>query len=143
MESPHKNYNDFSRNNRNSYENITTRKENRNNNSNNNNKGKVGNSESSLEKQKDITSHRKDVYKIDDSMIKNLSGNGISKENNIKIRSHHGPTTNKFIDYIKPSVRKKPDVVVIHTGTNDLTNKINTYKKNQKIIQCSTRIRHR
>ena len=37
-----------------------------------------------------------------------------------------------MLDYIKPTVRRKPDVLVIHTGTNDLTNGVNTMKEVMK-----------
>ena len=29
-----------------------------------------------------------------------------------------------IVDYVKPSARKKPDKLIIHVGTNDLTNSI-------------------
>ena len=32
------------------------------------------------------------------------------------------------MDYSKPVARKKPDTVIIHTGTNDLTDGVKTEK---------------
>ena len=40
-----------------------------------------------------------------------------------------------MLDYIKPIVRRKPDVLVIHTGTNDLTNGVNTMKE-VRLVKC-------
>ena len=40
-----------------------------------------------------------------------------------------------MMDYIKPVVRKKPDTVIIHTGTNDLTNGGKTMNKVKKLVQ--------
>ena len=41
-----------------------------------------------------------------------------------------------MLDYIKPIVRRKPDVLVIHTGTNDLTNGVNTMKEVRQLVKC-------
>ena len=52
-----------------------------------------------------------------------------SKNNDVKVDAHSGSTTVDMLDYIKPIVRRKPDVLVILTGTNDLKNGVNTMKK--------------
>ena len=41
-----------------------------------------------------------------------------------------------MIDYIKPIVRRKPDVLILHTGTNDLTNNVNTIRKIRIAVKC-------
>ena len=46
---------------------------------------------------------------IGDSMIKNITGKGISRENIIKMRSHYGATTIDICNYIKPELHQKPD----------------------------------
>ena len=75
---------------------------------------------------------QKKVFIVGDSMIKNITGTGISRENIIKMRSHPGATTIDICDYIKPELRQKPDVVIVHCGTNDIPNNINTVKKIKK-----------
>ena len=40
-----------------------------------------------------------------------------------------------MLDYIKPMARRKPDTLIIHTGTNDLTNGVNTMKKVRKLVK--------
>ena len=63
-------------------------------------------------------------------MIKYLRRDNLSSKNkDVKVDAHSGSTTVDMLDYIKPIVRRKPDVLVIHTGTNDLTNEVNTMKK--------------
>ena len=49
-----------------------------------------------------------------------------------------GATTEDMLDYFKPMVRKKPDTVIIHTGTNDLTNGVKTMNKVKKLVQYKT-----
>ena len=74
------------------------------------------------------------VIIVGDSIVKHLTGPGISKKNNIKIKKNLGATTEDIIDYIKPSIRKKPDFLLVHSGTNDLTNGINTMTKIRKVV---------
>ena len=38
-------------------------------------------------------------------------------------------------DYIKPIIRRKPDIMLTHAGTNDLTNSVNTMRKVRKIVK--------
>ena len=38
-------------------------------------------------------------------------------------------------DYFKPIAWRKPDTLIIHTGTNDLTNGVNTMKKVRKLVK--------
>ena len=36
-------------------------------------------------------------------------------------------------DYIKPIIRRKSDIILVHTGTNDLTNSVKTMSEVRKI----------
>ena len=44
------------------------------------------------------------------------------KKNHVKIKINPGAATEDIIDYVKPSIRKKPDFLLVHSETNDLTN---------------------
>ena len=50
------------------------------------------------------------------------------------MRSHPGVTVDIY-DYIKPELRHEPDVIIIHCGTNDIENEINTAKKIKKLVK--------
>ena len=43
----------------------------------------------------------------------------MSRVDLVKIRPHLEASTEDLIDHIKPAIRKNPDMVVIHTGTNN------------------------
>ena len=58
------------------------------------------------------------VFIVGDSVIKNITGTEISRENIIKMRPHPGATTIDICDYIKPELRQKPEVVIVHCGKN-------------------------
>ena len=67
-------------------------------------------------------------------MIEYVNGREVSRNNPVKVRSHPGATTDDFIDYVQPTVRKKLNLIIIHTGTNDIQNNMNTFQKIRKVI---------
>ena len=67
-------------------------------------------------------------------MIKYVNGREISSS--VKIRSHPGATTEDFIYYVRPTARKNPKMMVIHSGTNDVTYKVNALQKTKKVINA-------
>ena len=69
-----------------------------------------------------------------DSRIKYVNGREVSRNDAMKARSHPGVTTNDFIDYVRPTVRKKPNLIIIHSGTNDIQNGVNTLQKLREVI---------
>ena len=79
---------------------------------------------------------KKDIIIIHDSMIEYMNGWGISRSSSVKIRSHPGATTEDIIDYIRPTAQKTPKMMVIRSGTNDITNKVNTLEKIRKVINA-------
>ena len=46
----------------------------------------------------------------------------MSRCDSVKIQPHPGASTEDLMDNIKLAIRKNPDIVVIHIGTNDLQN---------------------
>ena len=38
----------------------------------------------------------------------------------LKIRCHSTASTDDIKEYFRPTARKKPDMIIIHTGTNDI-----------------------
>ena len=67
-------------------------------------------------------------------MIKHVNEREVSRDNSVKIRCHPGATTDDIIDYVRPTAHKKPDMIIIHTGTNDIQNNVNTLQKVRKVI---------
>lgn len=45
----------------------------------------------------------------------------MSKNHRVKVNAFPGTTIEDMADYIKPILRKKPEELVLHVGTNDLT----------------------
>ena len=40
-----------------------------------------------------------------------------------------------MIDYMKPELRHKPDIIILQSGTNDIPNDVNTIKNMKKLIK--------
>jgi lysophospholipase L1-like esterase len=56
-----------------------------------------------------------------DSIIQNLHGWRLSNsENHVVVKSFSGATVNDMEDYLKPVLRKEPNKIILHVGTNDL-----------------------
>ena len=64
-----------------------------------------------------------------------VDGNGVSsKEFCTTVKSFGGATSKDMIDYVKPSARKKPDKIIVHVGTNDISKGIANTNDNLKSI---------
>ena len=67
-------------------------------------------------------------------MVKHINGPGISKNDQVQVKTHPGATTDDIIDYIKATIHQKPDIVIVHSGTNDLTKDMNTMNRVRKVL---------
>ena len=67
-------------------------------------------------------------------MVKHITGPGISKNDEVQVKTYPGATTDDTIDYIKPTILQKPDIVIIHSGTNDLTKDVSTMSRVRKVV---------
>ena len=74
---------------------------------------------------------------IGDSMLNGVHERGMNKDENIKvkIRKYPGASSIDILDHIKPSLRKAPEQIIIHAGTNDISNSTNYLKNVKKIVK--------
>ena len=80
---------------------------------------------------------RKRVFIIGDSILNGISENGLNKSHDVKLRPHSGATSQAIKDHIKPIIRRKPDLIIIHAETNDLTKGCNTVEEMNEIIEAA------
>ena len=78
---------------------------------------------------------RKKVMTLGDSLVKGLKEYGLSKKQNVKVQSFSGYTTENMLDIVKPAARRKPDPIIIHADTNNITRDTNTMKNISKIVK--------
>ena len=66
---------------------------------------------------------KKTVVIVGDSIVRNVPSRSLNqslKDYFSVVKSFPGATTQDMKDYIKPTVARKPDQIILHTGTNDL-----------------------
>ena len=62
---------------------------------------------------------------LGDSIVKDLQSHKMKRSEQARneklfVKSISGTTVADMIDYARPTVRKEPDLIVLHAGTNDL-----------------------
>ena len=87
---------------------------------------------------------QKSNYHNNPNQNSNISGDSIviylrsdelsSSDKSISIMKHPGCSSEDMVDYVKPVARKKPDALIIHVGTNDLTRGVNAIRKVRKCV---------
>jgi hypothetical protein len=62
---------------------------------------------------------------VGDSIVKGLQQHKLSKaaKQSVGVKFFPGATVGDMSDHIKPVLRRKPDTVILHVGTNNATNK--------------------
>ena len=85
------------------------------------------------EESKDVDNMYK-VEIIGDSIINGLVDKGLAKNGNIKTRKYPGCTTKDLKHHVIPTIEKKPSLIIMHAGTNDITNEIDTIPNFKSII---------
>ena len=86
------------------------------------------------EKEKRNKRSRKHIFIIGDSMVKHITGPGISNNDQVQEKTYPGATTDDIIDYIKSTIGQKLGIVIVHSGTNDLTKDVNTMNMVRKVV---------
>ena len=78
---------------------------------------------------------RKKITVIGDSIVKFLGSDEMSSVNNVvNVMKYPGSTTDNTVDYVRPVTKKKPNVIIMHVGRNDLTKGVNTMSIVRKIV---------
>ena len=64
-----------------------------------------------------------------DSLLNGSHERGLTKKHNIEVKAHVGTATRDIIDHIEPVLRRAPDTIILHCGTNGLTSSISTIEQ--------------
>lgn len=59
----------------------------------------------------------------------------LSKAHNIKLKNYPGATSEYILDEADHSVKSKPDRVLVHLGTNDITNNVKLLNLVKKVVK--------
>ena len=77
---------------------------------------------------------RKEVIIIGDSMLNNINNRGLSKSKKVEVLNFPGATSNDIVGKTDDVLNQKPESLIVHVGTKDLTNEINLLNNIKKIV---------
>ena len=78
---------------------------------------------------------KKKVVITGDSMLNGINERGLSKHQKVKVKNFSGGMGEKIVEELDALVADKPDCLIVHAGTNDITNGINSLNCAKKIIK--------
>ena len=73
-------------------------------------------------------------------MLNNINGRGLSKTKKVGVLKFPGATSADIVTKIDDVLDEKPESIIIHVGTNDLTNDINFLSNAKKIVNKTNKI---
>ena len=91
------------------------------------------NSKQKIETQTEPLSMKKIVL-TGDSMVNGISEKGLSVNHKVKIVNFPGGTSKKILEKLDVIIKEKPDDLIVHVGTNDVTNNVNLLTNVKKIF---------
>ena len=69
-----------------------------------------------------------------DSMLNNINSYGLSKSNKVSVSNHPRATSENILSAAEETLKTNPDIMTVHSGTNDFTKTTNTLLRNIKKI---------
>ena len=81
---------------------------------------------------------KKKITIIGDSMLNGINDRGLNnKKRKVCVKNHPGANTEDILDHLKPALRRNPDLIIIHSGTNDIMDDNDTIKFLDKAVELS------
>ena len=78
---------------------------------------------------------RKKIVVTGDSMLNGVNQKGLSMSHNAKVKNYPGATCEGILDKIDNLLKVKPDCLLVHVGTNGLTNNVNLLNSVKKMVK--------
>ena len=67
-------------------------------------------------------------------MLNGINQEGLTDDRyKVKVKNHLGATTEDICNFIIPEVGKKVDIMIVHAGTNDITNSTKLFENYEYI----------
>ena len=71
-------------------------------------------------------------------MLNEINEEGLSDNRyKVKVKNHSDAKTEDICDFIRPELRKKPDMIIVYAGTNDITNNTKSFENYKKITDIT------
>ena len=79
-------------------------------------------------------SRKKKIVLTGDSIVNGISEKGLCVNHKVKIVNFPGGTSEKILEKLDDIIEQKPDDLIVHVGTNDITNNVNLLTNAEKIF---------
>ena len=81
---------------------------------------------------------KRKIIIVGDSLLNGIHEKGLSKNHSVKVNNIPGGTSDAILDKLDDFLKNKPDGLIVHAVTNDITkrkNLLNNVKKNLKQVK--------
>ena len=92
------------------------------------------NSKQKRETQTEPSIKKKKIVLTGDSMGNGISKKDLSVNHKVKIVNFPGGASEKILEKLNDIIKEQPDDLIVHVGTNDLTNNVNLLTNVKKIF---------
>ena len=83
---------------------------------------------------------KKKVVLTGNSIVNGISEKGLSVNQEVKTVNFSGGTSGKILEKPDDIIKEKPDDLIVHVGTNDITNNVNVKKSSIKFLKNHHRL---
>ena len=83
---------------------------------------------------------KKKVVLTGNSIVNGISEKGLSVNQEVKTVNFSGGTSGKILEKLDDIIKEKPDDLIVHVGTNDITNNVNVKKSSIKFLKNHHRL---
>ena len=83
---------------------------------------------------------KKKIVLTGNSIVNGISEKGLSVNQEVKTVNFSGGTSGKILDKPDDIIKEKPDDLIVHVGTNDITNNVNVKKSSIKFLKNHHRL---
>ena len=92
------------------------------------------NSKQKRETQTEPSNKKKKTVLTGDSLVNGISEKGLTVNHKVKIVKFPGATSEMILEKLDDIIKEQPDDLIVHVGTNDLTNNVNLLTNIKKIF---------
>ena len=83
---------------------------------------------------------KKKIVLTGNSIVNGISEKGLSVNQEVKTVNFSGGTSGKILEKPDDIIKEKPDDLIVHVGTNDITNNVNVKKSSIKFLKNHHRL---
>ena len=84
---------------------------------------------------------KKGIIIASDYIVKDIKGWLMSRQKSVKVYTFSGVDTGDMEHFLQPLINKKPDQIILHIGTNDVSNGVTVKQATDQIMALCEKIK--